>query len=88
MCMDEGEDWWTPEWKSGNLLRLHHDFKRNATCADRQLPHTVRIVGSADSDPLELQSYGGNAAYRDGDRFRLSRAKARSAYGKPAPWDC
>jgi hypothetical protein len=50
----------------------------------RLLPKNVRLLGGptdAFSDDLvEFEVVSGNAAYREGERFFLSPAKARKAY--------
>jgi hypothetical protein len=45
------------------------------------LPRSVRLLGAPSGDGLcEFEVVRGNAAYREGERFYLTAAKAQRAY--------
>lgn len=44
------------------------------------LPRSVRLLGAGETGLCEFEVVNGNAAYREGERFYLSAAKAQKAY--------
>ncbi|HMK88384.1 MAG TPA: hypothetical protein VK446_01940 [Methylocystis sp.] len=59
-------------------------LRRDAAATQRLLPKRARRLGrepDTDADLCEFEVVAGNAAYQQGERFYLTRAQARNAYG-------